>query len=298
MSSEIVLSKGIRTNLLTLQDHASNLDVTQNRLATGKKVNSALDNALSYFVAQGFNQKAGDLRALQDNIGLGINVIKQADNGITNIQRLVDTAKGLLRQAQSTTDLTTRAALSVQYNNLLPQITSLAADANFNGVNLLYGSGGSGAVVAGTDQLKVQFNETNTTNIVIPTVFTGAGSSTVVLGPPVVSTIVTGIGLNAPTGSWATSSDLDQAATQLDNATLKLRAQASSLGANLTVLQTRQDFIKKSILSLQDGNDLLVLADQNEEGAKLLALQTRQQLSTQALSLANKSDEAILRLFA
>ena len=76
-----------------------------------------------------------------------------------------------------------------------------------------------------------------------------------------------------------------------------VRGAASNFGINLTVLQNRQQFAKDAILTLNVGADGLTLSDQNEEGAKLLALQTRQQLSTQALSLANQADQAVLRLF-
>ena len=76
-----------------------------------------------------------------------------------------------------------------------------------------------------------------------------------------------------------------------------LRNQASKFGSNLTTVQTRQDFTKNLINTLQTGADSLVLADSNEEGANMLALQTRQSLSTTALSLANQASQAVLRLF-
>ena len=76
-----------------------------------------------------------------------------------------------------------------------------------------------------------------------------------------------------------------------------MRTQASAFGANLTTVQNRQDFTKNLINTLQTGADNLVLADTNEEGANMLALQTRQQLSTTALSLSAQADQAVLRLF-
>ncbi len=85
--------------------------------------------------------------------------------------------------------------------------------------------------------------------------------------------------------------------TQLDTALSTLRTQASKFGSNLSTVQTRQDFTKNLINTLQTGADNLVLADTNEEGANLLALQTRQQLSTTALSLSAQADQAVLRLF-
>ncbi len=86
--------------------------------------------------------------------------------------------------------------------------------------------------------------------------------------------------------------------TYLQGFVTGVRNAASNFGINLTILQNRQQFTKDSVLTLNLGADGLVLSDQNEEGAKLLALQTRQQLSTQALSLANQADQAVLRLFS
>ena len=90
---------------------------------------------------------------------------------------------------------------------------------------------------------------------------------------------------------------LAKAADVADRALTSLRSTSSSLGANLSVVQTRQDFTKDLVNTLTQGADNLVLADTNEEGANLLALQTRQQLSQTALSLSNQADQAVLRLF-
>ena len=83
----------------------------------------------------------------------------------------------------------------------------------------------------------------------------------------------------------------------LGDALANLRAQGSAFGSNLSIVQNRQDFTKAMINTLETGGDNLVLADSNEEGANMLALQTRQQLSTTALSLSAQADQAVLRLF-
>ena len=93
------------------------------------------------------------------------------------------------------------------------------------------------------------------------------------------------------------NSNIDASVATLDAALTTLRNQASKFGSNLTTVQTRQDFTKNMINTLQTGADSLVLADSNEEGANMLALQTRQSLSTTALSLANQASQAVLRLF-
>ena len=100
--SGIVLSASVRQNLLSLQSTADLLSTTQNRLATGNKVNSALDNPTNFFTAQGLNNRASDINNLLDSIGNGVQVLQAANTGITSIQKLVDTAKSIANQALQT----------------------------------------------------------------------------------------------------------------------------------------------------------------------------------------------------
>jgi flagellin len=101
--SSIVLSASVRQNLLSLQSTADLLATTQNRLSTGKKVNTALDNPTNYFTAQGLDNRANDISNLLDGIGNGVQILQQANTGITSLQSLVDTAKSLANQALQTT---------------------------------------------------------------------------------------------------------------------------------------------------------------------------------------------------
>ncbi|KRR14337.1 flagellin [Bradyrhizobium valentinum] len=94
----IVLSASVRQNLLSLQSTADLLSTTQNRLATGNKVNSALDNPTNFFTAQGLNNRASDINNLLDSIGNGVQVLQAANTGITSLQKLVDTAKSIANQ--------------------------------------------------------------------------------------------------------------------------------------------------------------------------------------------------------
>ena len=96
--SGIVLSASVRQNLLSLQSTADLLSTTQNRLATGNKVNSALDNPTNFFTAQGLNNRASDINNLLDSIGNGVQVLQAANTGITSLQKLVDTAKSIANQ--------------------------------------------------------------------------------------------------------------------------------------------------------------------------------------------------------
>src|ERR1700742_2463503 len=101
--SGIVLSASVRQNLLSLQSTADLLSTTQNRLATGKKVNSALDNPTNYFTAAGLDSRASDINNLLDGIGNGVQVLQAANTGITALQKLIDSAKSVANQALQTT---------------------------------------------------------------------------------------------------------------------------------------------------------------------------------------------------
>jgi len=205
-------------------------------------------------------------------MGLGVKTLEAADAGIAGLKKLVETAQGLARQARQTADAPTRLSLAAQFDVIRTQIDQLAGDSAYNGVNL---------IGATPDNLTVVFNETNSTSLTI----TGVALGT------------TGLGIAAAANSWAANADIDAAIADLDAGITKLRSQASTFGANLTVLKNRQDFTHSMMLALGTGADGLVLADQNEEGANLLALNTRQQLSQTALSLAAQADQAVLRLF-
>src|SRR5438309_11781337 len=100
--SGIVLSASVRQNLLSLQSTAELLSTTQNRLATGNKVNSALDNPTNFFTAQGLNNRASDISNLLDGIGNGVQVLQAANTGLTSLQKLVDTAKSIANQVLQT----------------------------------------------------------------------------------------------------------------------------------------------------------------------------------------------------
>src|SRR5437868_717819 len=108
--SGIVLTASVRQNLLSLQSTADLLSTTQNALATGNKVNSALDNPTNFFTAQGLNNRASDINNLLDSIGNGVQVLQAANTGITSLQKLVDTAKSIANQVlQAPTGYTSKA---------------------------------------------------------------------------------------------------------------------------------------------------------------------------------------------
>jgi flagellin len=268
--SGISLSAGVRQNLLSLQDTSSLLAQTQNRLATGKKVNSALDNPNEYFTSQSLTNRANSLSALLDGITNGVNTIQAANNGITAITKLVQSAQSLVTQAQQTTDTTVRSNLATQFDAIRTQITQLSGDSGYNGTNLLGGS-----------SLTLTLNETGT-------------STATVAG---VTDTAAGLSISASQSAWAGNTDISAAGTALTTALTTLQSQSATLSSSLSTVQIRADFTKATINTLQTGSDALTVADSNEEGASLLALQTRQSLSTTALSLSAQSDRNVLKLF-
>ena len=164
----------------------------------------------------------------------------------------------------------TREKLAAQFNELLTQITDLAEDADFNGINLLKG-----------DDLKVTFNEK-----------TGSDENSLTIKG--VTLDASGLGLDKVTGDFQSDTDIESSLGQIKDSLTTLRQQASEFGSSLSVVETRQDFTKMMVDTLEKGASDLTLADVNKEGAKMLALQTSQQLATTTMGIANRNDQAIL----
>ena len=163
-----------------------------------------------------------------------------------------------------------RATYASQFDKVLTQIDQLVQDTSYKGINLLNG-----------DDLTVNFNETRTSFLEIKGVTFDSK----------------GIGLTTSDNEWKSNEDIDKSLTQIEKATSLLRAQASEFGQNLATVTTREDFTDNMINNLVSGSDKLTLADMNEEAANMLALQTRQQLATNSLSLASQAAQSVLRLF-
>ncbi len=480
MASNITLSAGVRANLLSLQHTAGLMSTTQTRLATGKKVNTALDNPVNFFTASSLQSRSSDLSALLDSMSNGIKTLEAADNGLTSITSTLQSMKSTLQQARqdksfqtesytidsttigtaslknlsfsggavgstlvnialnvadvaatpgsatsgtvpgtytggtlsingtdvtiaddtnaaglksaidgasiagittsvsgstitisnasgnvdftgstgalltslglstssnyvagvpgsvksvdtlvaainssssltgkvsasndggklriqnlSTADLTVtgasnttsaidgsastdtikgndvRKSLVTQYNDLKDQLDKFADDASFNGINLLRG-----------DNLKITFNETATSTISIQAKTTAGAATAIDSAYLGISTLAN--------SSVDSDTNIDSLTANLGTALNSVRSQSSTFGSSLSIVQNRQDFTKAMINTLQTGADNLTLADTNEEAANMLALQTRQQLSQTALSLASQADQAVLRLF-
>lgn len=373
--SDISLTASMRSNLLSLQNTQSLMDVTQERLSTGKKVNSALDNPSSFYTAQSLTNRASDLSALLDSMGQGIQTIKAANEGIESITEFVQQAKSVANQARDEAnkvagstgnydpsvveagdiqitvtyngetqaeDVTliknetgvnaankiqtalqamkfgadstalganytvtfedgafkvnsangeeikisfefagakmdasagnaNRVKAISQFNDILDQIDQLAKDSGYKGVNLL----------GGTDQsLTVIFNEDRSSNLTIQ----GVDAST------------KGLDISRVT-NWGSNTNIDASIEEVEDAINELRNMASEFGNNYSIVQNREDFTENLINVLEEGSDKLTLADMNEESANMLALQTRQQLGINSLSLASQAAQAVLKLF-
>jgi len=388
MSDVISLTAAMRSNLLSLQKTDSQIGVLQNRLATGKKVNSALDDPTAFFAAQGLSNRASDLTALIDSMGQAVQTLKAVDQTITSMSKMLASAKAIAQTALTKTsanavvtgDISLDAAAMAdvvaetgvntadeinitvaggtqvdivittgdtiqdimnainsdlglqsggvqqvkaelvadpdvngnfflqisttggetleiagagatalgiattgavgaaadtaaeveQYNEIRTQLESMITDGGYRGKNLLAG-----------DDLRVQFNEKNDSFINISGVERDLSAT----------------GLNVSEADFASTGSIEAAIAQIDAALETLRNDSSSFGNRLAIIQNREDFTKELINTLVEGSDKLTLADKNEEGAKLLALQTSQALGIQALALASQSNQSVLRLF-
>ena len=157
---------------------------------------------------------------------------------------------------------------SSQYQEIINQYDALIKDASYKGINLLQ-----------TDKLSVKFNEDNTASLNVQ----GKDMSSKALG--------------LTTLSWRSEEDINKSLDELTSAINAIRNYSSELGNNYNIITTRQDFTESLINVLTEGADKLTLADMNEESANMLALQTRQQLAINSLSLASQASQSILKLF-
>lgn len=286
--SDITLTSSMRANLVSLQSTSALLGTTQERLSTGLKVNSAVDNPAAYFAARVNNQRADLLSGLKNNIGEAIQTVKAADSGVKGVLTTIEALRGIITQARSALNdtvnsATTLAGLTTQYNELLKQLNNTAGDSSYKGINFLSGT---------SQQLTVNFNENATTKLTM----SGFDSSSSGLGISGGSAGVNTVG-TLTSASLDTTTELSAMEDKLNAAIATLQTKSSELSANLNILTTRQSFVTDMVNILKDGATNLTVADTNEEGANLLILQTRQQLGTTALSLSAQAAQSVLRLF-
>ncbi|MFC3226031.1 flagellin [Marinibaculum pumilum] len=290
---ELALGSSIRSSLLTLQELNALSSVTENRLATGLKVSSALDDAAAFFQARALTDRAADFLNRKDDIDEAVSSLQAANDGVEAVDATLRQLKGLLQSAKtaSTTEL---SALQTQFNSLSEQLNEIVSDTTYAGLNLLNSSTAS-LTVNFSDSSSAQLS-VNGTNILVSSTQSGALFTAGVAAGSLASTII-GFAGGTITFSNAAVSNFDLGIERLDAAISNLRSVATNLGSNVTFLNTRLDFTEQYTTTLQEGADKLTLADINEEGAKLVALQTRQELAIQALAFAGQSERAVLTLF-
>ena len=306
MAQSITLTASMRSNLASLKSIQSQMDTTQERLSTGKKVNSAIDNASSYYQSRALTNRASDLDALLDSMGQGIQTIQAANEGLESLTSYVeqmkavaDTAATLAKvekptgerpgdpgAAQDAWDAQKTAYDSYvkelesyqnQFNAIRAQAEKLINDTSYQGINLLKGQ-----------KLTVVFNESrgNSLDVQVDSL----------LGNKGIDILKADVNWTVEGGATAKTT-VDQAISAVTAGMTKLRSVSSELGNTYSIIQTRQEFTEALIDVLETGADNLVLADMNEESANYLALQTRQQLAINSLSLASQSAQSVLQLF-
>ncbi len=303
--NNVNLTSSMRANLVALQSTATMLGTTEQRLSTGNKVNSAVDNPASFFAARGESSRANLLSGLKDNISEAIQTVKAADTGITGVLSLVESLRGIVTQARSALNDTVNSAtilggsatggtsgLTGQYNSVIAQLNNLVTDSSYNGVNFL---------TSGSVTLTVNFNENATTSIVMSGFNAGASGLAISgggTGTTADATVAGATGsMTSGVGGLGTAADLNKIEGTLNTAIATLQTRSSELASNLSTLTARQTFITTMVNTLTTGATNLTGADTNAEGANLLALQTQNQLGTTALSISNQSNQAILKLF-
>jgi flagellin-like hook-associated protein FlgL len=261
------------------------METTQYRLATGLKVNTALDDPINFFSALGHRLRASELAGRKDGMSEAIQTVKAANLGVEGINNLIAQAKSLAQSAMSATvsDATTFAS---QYGTVMTQISEMAADSGYKGVNLLQ-----------TGSLTVEFAPTAGDSTLL---LTGFGDSSAAFNITGLDAEVTGTAGNGT--NWVDSGSISTAAIQtsidnLEDAMGTLRTESKKLSSNLSIITAREDFTSQMINTLSDGAAKLTEADMHEEAANMLMLQTRQALGTTSLNLASQAAQNVLRLF-
>jgi flagellin-like hook-associated protein FlgL len=292
MATDISLTAGMRNNLLALQNTATLIGQTQNRLSTGKKVNTPLDNPTNFFAAQNSTNRANDLTNRKDGMGEALQMVNAATAGIAGITSLIEAAQGVAASAASSSSVTDRANYAATYNTLMTQVSQLASDSGYRGTNFLIAQNQTVEFGQTTNAATLQITGFNATaaGLTIGTAGIAGNGQTAVTGT---SGIQTWDNATLATGTQS----IQSSSTQLEGALSTLRSQSSSLAANLSVVTTRQSFTDQMINTLKTGADNLTLADMNQEGANMLILNTRQSLGTTSLSLASQAAQSVLRLF-
>lgn len=171
---DISLSPGMRNSLLSLKETSVKIDRTQERLSTGKYVNSALDNPTNFFISMQLKNYADDLSQKHQVIGESIQTIKSASNGIAAVSSLLESMRGVVEAAKNTSDPLSRARFAKNYDELYLQLNSLVSDSSYKGTNLI-GDSDPRLLRWSADDLPISFNPDSSSQFVVAGSFLGAG---------------------------------------------------------------------------------------------------------------------------
>jgi flagellin len=267
---------GAMIALQNLQTTNSELQTVQSRINTGKKIASAKDNGAIWAIAQGQRAEMGALNAVTDSLQRGQSTV---DVALAAGESVSDLLLQLKEKALAATDasLTTsaRKALNEDFKAIRDQITTVVANAGFNGANLLNGS------IGATNGMKVLANGTGSTIKIGPENLALGGGNV-----SVTATMTIGTATLANTALTAVNTSISNVSASL----ARMGTSSKALGTHLTFVGKLQDTLEAGIGNLVD-------ADLAKESARLQALQTKQQLGVQALSIANSSTSILLGLF-
>ena len=282
MSYNVILTSNMSSVLYSLQQIDALMSTTNNNLATGKCVNSALDDPVNYFASEEHLDRADDLQNRKDEMSEAMQLVTAANDGVEALLDLIDSIQSLANSALTATTQTEVNELENQYNDILEQMDMVVDDSYYKGTNLLAGA---------TETLDVFFNEDGTSFLTL----VGDDAS-----------YNAGLGINDLTTDdwWDTTngvpdtSAINASLDELVDAKVTLRTMAKNLSLDLTTIEIRSDFTDEMITALQDGASNLVSADTNAESATLLMLQTQQSLAINSLSIASDAYSSVLQLFS
>ena len=309
--SSINTNVAAMTALQTLTQTNKSLTETQNRISTGYRVADAADNAAYWSIATTMRSDNAALSTVQDALGLGAATVDVAYTGINSAIKVVDQIKSKLVAArQPGVD---RDKIQSEITELQSQLRGVADSASFSGENWLSVDSGAatynatktivssfsrtdGAVSIGTISIDVggtKLFDSNDQSGILDTqsTTTNGGMAYSVAGS------TDAVDISALTDSDNDLEDLEEIIGVVDGTISSMTDSATALGAAKARIGIQQDFVKGLMDAISRGVGQLVDADMNEESTRLQALQVKQQLGVQALSIANSSSQTILSLF-
>lgn len=265
---------GAMIALQNLNTTNSQMASVQNRISTGLKVASAKDDGAAFAIAQSQRSTVSSLDAVKDSLSRGSSVVDVSMSAGESVSDMLTQLKEKALAASDTSlDTTSRDALKNDFESIRDQITKTLSNATFNGINLVDGTNTSITALANADGSSV---------------ITVAGQD-MSLGGSIVSL--------STTASFSTATSASNLLTTIDDSINNVSAALAKLGTNSKALENHATFVGKLQDSITAGIGNLVDADMAKESAKLQALQTKQQLGVQALSIANQSTSTVLSLF-